>query len=141
MSDNENEERYVESVSGIDPDEYNCQFDENYTDEGSTIDSSSVRNTRNVRSRTTTRQSDPGYNSVSRQVLLPNGKTRNTRVVFYETSSTPGMFIRDAVSGARYAPYRTGSCDEDLFFSVCLATGENGRKESAMLFYDNPEQY
>ena len=36
--------------------------------------------------------------------------------------------------------FRAGSRDEDLFFSVILATGELGQNAPA-LFYDNPEQY
>ena len=36
--------------------------------------------------------------------------------------------------------FRVGTADEDLFFSVILATGEFGQN-APTLFYDNPEQY
>jgi len=142
MTDIDTEDRYIETVSGVDPDEYNNNnfFDDAYTDEGSTIETGSYA--RNVRRELKEiKQADPGYNSVRRRVVGPDEKVRTMRIVFYETSSTPGMFLRNAMTGHRQEPYRTGTYDEDLFYSVCLATGETGRRESSMLFYDNPEQY
>lgn len=67
-----------------------------------------------------------------------NGKTK--RIVLFETNTTPNSFIRHAITGARCEPYRVGSANEDLFFSVILATGELG-KNINVLYYDNPEQY
>lgn len=64
---------------------------------------------------------------------------KSTKVSFYETTNTPNQYIRNAVSGS-VMPYRVSSYDEDLFYSVLLATGETGQT-SALLFYDNPEQY
>lgn len=69
---------------------------------------------------------------------------KNVRVEFFPTSSTPNSIIKNAMTGAfqgngvRY--FRAGSNDEDLFFSVILATGELCQ-EAPTLFYDNPEQY
>jgi hypothetical protein len=51
------------------------------------------------------------------------------------------MYIRDAISGSIRTPYRTGTTDEDLFFSVRLATGEGRTSGGSNLFYDSPEQY
>ena len=124
--------RYAGNVSDVDPDEYNNQYLETDSEEYTEI--MSHRNTRkvNIESKNT----DSGYHSIYRVV---SGKP--AKIVFYQTSSTPNMYIRDAVTGVRVSPYRVGTADEDLFFSVILATGETGRREPAVLFYDNPEQY
>jgi hypothetical protein len=67
---------------------------------------------------------------------------KKVRVEFFPTNTN--SLIKNAVSGTyqgtsgRY--FRAGSRDEDLFFSVILATGELG-PEPIVLFYDNPEQY
>ena len=81
---------------------------------------------------------DKGYNRISRSF---KGKNQNVFVEYYETSSNPHVYIRDALSGAVRAPYRTGTKDEDLFFSVRLATGESRHPGGSNLFYDSPEQY
>lgn len=72
------------------------------------------------------------------------------RVEFFPTQMVPNAPIKNAITGtyqvtghvpgqiARF--FRVGSADEDLFFSVILATGETGQ-DPATLFYDNPEQY
>jgi hypothetical protein len=55
-------------------------------------------------------------------------------------SGDTGTKIRNAVTGAK-TPYLVGSLNEDLFFKVMDASGNNGRKDSLVLFYDSPEQY
>uniref|UniRef100_A0A6C0KPA1 Uncharacterized protein n=1 Tax=viral metagenome TaxID=1070528 RepID=A0A6C0KPA1_9ZZZZ len=55
-------------------------------------------------------------------------------------SGETGSKIRNAVTGAKTS-YIVGSSKEDLFFKVADATGNKGRKESLILFYDSPEQY
>jgi hypothetical protein len=69
---------------------------------------------------------------------------KKVRVEFFPTSSTPNMIIKNAISGAFQGSgtrfFRVGTKDEDLFFSVILATGELG-EDAPTLFYDNPEQY
>jgi hypothetical protein len=65
---------------------------------------------------------------------------KNVKIIFFETHTTPNSVIRHAMSGDRCDPYKVGTEDEDLFFSVILATGETGQNIS-VLFYDNPEQY
>jgi len=120
--------RYTELVSDIDPDEYNVieSDSEDY----------SYRNHTSKKVSLDTKIDDPGYNCIRR---VMNG--RPVKIAFYETSTTPNVYIRDAVSGVRCSPYRVGTVDEDLFFSVILATGETGRRNPSVLFYDNPEQY
>lgn len=71
-----------------------------------------------------------------------NGKI--SRVEFFPTSMIPNAIIKSAISGTYQGSgsrfFRVGTSDEDLFFSVTLATGELGQ-EAPVLFYDNPEQY
>jgi hypothetical protein len=70
----------------------------------------------------------------------------STRVTFFPTLMIPGAAIKNAISGTLQSSsqgahyFRVGTSDEDLFFSVILATGELGQ-EPMSLFYDNPEQY
>jgi hypothetical protein len=67
-------------------------------------------------------------------------KAENKKVnIDLYTSGNIGTRIRNAVSGIRYN-YKVGSRDEDLLFSVKIATGEILPDEGA-LYYDNPEQY
>jgi hypothetical protein len=79
---------------------------------------------------------DKGYHKIKRK----NHKNinRNITIELY-TSGDIGCRIRNAVTGQRYS-YKVGSSDEDLLFSVKMATGEFGNDAGA-LFYDNPEQY
>jgi hypothetical protein len=67
-----------------------------------------------------------------------NGKTYKFNV--YTTSTTPNRLIRSAVTGEAFGDYRVGTYDEDLFFSVSLATGETGR-DSNVLFFETPKEY
>jgi len=77
-----------------------------------------------------------------RRVNPETGK--NVRVEFFPTNTTPNTIIKNAITGTfqgidgRY--FRVGLADEDLFFSVILATGEMGQN-APLLFYDSPEQY
>jgi hypothetical protein len=89
-------------------------------------------------------KTDPN-SSNKKYVKRTNPETKkSTRVEFYPTSSTPNMIIKNAMTGTfqgldgRF--FKVGTADEDLFFSVILATGELGQNAST-LFYDNPEQY
>lgn len=67
-------------------------------------------------------------------------KNKRTKVTFFETSLTPNRFIKNAITGVIESPFRVGTADEDLFFSVILSTGECGQTPPC-LFYDSPEQY
>jgi len=78
---------------------------------------------------------DKSFHKITRH----NEKNKKVKIEFYESSTTPGFFIRNAVSGNRY-DYKVGSYDEDLLFKVAFATGEIGQ-DTAILFYTSPEQY
>lgn len=67
-------------------------------------------------------------------------KGKNVKVEFYETSLSPNRIIKNAVTGILQGNCRVGSSDEDLFFSVLLASGECGQTPPC-LFYESPEQY
>ena len=85
------------------------------------------------------KQMDRGYNKIWR-TIEKNGRLKRTKVEIY-TSSGYGNHIRDAETG-EYYPYIVGSADEDLFFSVILATGEcKSANGSSTLFYLSPEKY
>ena len=68
-----------------------------------------------------------------------NHEGKMVRIIAYKTVCMPNRLIRDAVTGNR-TKYRACSSDEDLFYSVLIASGETGQ-EPCILFYDNPEQY
>jgi hypothetical protein len=85
------------------------------------------------------KKADRGYNKMWRNVIK-NDKLKRTKIEIY-TSSGVGNHIRDAETG-EYYPYIVGSADEDLFFSVILATGEcRSKNGSNTLFYLSPEKY
>ena len=85
------------------------------------------------------KKADRGYNKIWRNVIK-NDKLKRTKIEIY-TSSGVGNHIRDAETG-EYYPYIVGSADEDLFFSVILATGEcRSKNGSNTLFYLSPEKY
>jgi hypothetical protein len=85
------------------------------------------------------KRSDRGYNKIWRNVVK-NNKVKRTKIEVYTTSGV-GNHIRDAETGDYY-PYLVGTADEDLFFSVILATGEcRSNNGSSTLFYLNPEKY
>jgi len=69
---------------------------------------------------------------------------KNVRVEFFPTNTGHNSGIKHAITGVYQSAggriFRTGTKDEDLFFSVILATGELGQN-APVLFYDNPEQY
>jgi len=58
----------------------------------------------------------------------------------YATPHRPGSTIRNAVNGRYETGYFVGSKDEDIFFSVILATGETGQTPPTF-YYDSPTQY
>jgi len=127
----ENPGRYAETVSDVDPDEFNNRFHETVSDDNSTAAESNSRKKKS----TNLKIEDSGFHTVNRYV-----NRKRVTIGFYETSSTPDMYIRDAITGNRL-PYKTGTSDEDLFFSVRFATGETNSRDGSNLFYDNPEQY
>lgn len=83
---------------------------------------------------------DKGYNVIYRKAFRKDGRIYNKKIEVY-TSSGKGNRIRDAETG-EYLNYIVGSCDEDLFLKVMLATGEcKSSNGSYTLFYTSPEHY
>jgi hypothetical protein len=83
---------------------------------------------------------DTGVNTLTRKVQMQSGKIKNKRIRVY-TCGGVGTRIRDAETGEYYSN-RVGSKDEDLFYTVSVATGEctsaNGYNT---LFYCSPQHY
>lgn len=52
-----------------------------------------------------------------------------------------GSSIRNAITGVYNYKHKVGSLDQDLYFSVVIATGETMSKEPIILYYESPEQY
>ena len=85
------------------------------------------------------KKSDKGYNALWR-MIPKNGKLKRTKVEVY-TSSGHGCHIRNAETG-EYYPHIVGTADEDLYFTVILATGEcKSANGSRTLFYLSPQHY
>jgi hypothetical protein len=136
MSDTDSNKSPIDDSSEYDPDveSYDGQFindrAEHHSDESSSY--------------YFTAQVDPNSKN-KKYVRRVNPETkRSVRVDFFPTSTTPSIIIKHAINGT-YQGYdrhffRVGTKDEDLFFSVILATGELGQNPPT-LFYDNPEQY
>jgi len=60
-------------------------------------------------------------------------KQKNIRIGYYDSGFTPNHCIRDAITGRR-THYRIGTTDEELFFKVKMATGENGGTPISLFF-------
>jgi len=88
---------------------------------------------------------DPASKNKRHVSRLNPATNKMSRVEFFPTSMVPNSHVKNAVSGAFQGSdgyyFRVGSKDEDLFFSVILATGELGQMGPPTLFYDSPEQY
>ena len=83
---------------------------------------------------------DVGYNKLWRMIPRSDGSLKRSKIEVY-TSSGIGANIRNAASGQYYS-HKVGSSDEDLFFTVIMATGEcRSKNGSSTLFYDSPQQY
>lgn len=81
------------------------------------------------------KKSDKGFHKIKRWV-----DHKKVEIDVYSTNNTPGLMIRDAVTGDKYMQYRVGSLNEHQFFKVRITTGEMG-KDCVTLFFDSPEQY
>jgi hypothetical protein len=85
------------------------------------------------------KKSDRGYNTIWRMVTK-NGKIKRTKIEIF-TSSGIGSHIRDAETG-HYYEHIVGTADEDLYFTVILATGEcKSNNKSSTLFYLSPQHF
>ena len=112
-----------------------------YEDESSIASSTRLAQRRLIEK---AKQSDPGYFTVKRSIQAKSknsgGKSKPKTIGYYHTPSSPGMTIRNAVSGLYETGRRTGSKEQDLFFKVAMCTGENG-PDTHFLFYDSPAQF
>lgn len=77
-------------------------------------------------------------------------KIKNMPVYFYETSSTPGSTIRDAITGQYYHGYTVGKYKyEDQFYKTAYCIGDackpgqkiGDNREPQFLYFMNPESY
>jgi hypothetical protein len=83
---------------------------------------------------------DKGYNTVYRQTVRADGRTKQTKITLY-TSGGIGTRIRDAETGHFYNRM-VGSKHEDGFFKVALATGEcRSKNGSNTMFFASPSHY
>jgi hypothetical protein len=111
-------------------------------DEISYNESSSISSSLPFKSNVIHNVHDKGYHQIQRR-KFPRGKFV---LEYYETFIHQENRIRNAVTGLRYRDdhpklkYLVGSRQEDLFFKVTIANGENGNNP-VNLFYDNPEQF
>jgi hypothetical protein len=90
------------------------------------------------------KQTDADYCKIRRLVhvrIKDQIVPKKVNIECYSTKNTPGVTIRDAVTGTRIADNRVGSIKEDLFFKVKLSTGEVKDNITPLLFFDSPEQY
>lgn len=89
-----------------------------------------------------TKTSDTKYDKYVKELKMKwtDGKFYDKVIIEVYGSGDTGTKIRNAVTGSK-TPYLVGSSNEDLFFKVVDATGNGGRKDSLILFYDSPEQY
>jgi hypothetical protein len=130
-------DQYIDdSISGSDAPEYH-EYNKYYDETSEKSIDNSFRQHK-YGAKLAAKFDDKGFNRIRRS---SKGKNQNVFIDYYETSSNPNVYIRDAISGAVNAPYRTGTIDEDMFFSVRLATGEGRTRGGSNLFYDSPEQY
>lgn len=87
-----------------------------------------------------TKRMDKGYSKILRRYINYEGLLKIKQIDLY-TSGGFGNFIRDAESGTYYKN-KVGTLDEDLFFKVCLSTGEiKSSNGSNKLFYLTPYHY
>ena len=89
------------------------------------------------------KRADRGYHKFVRPFgkVWTDGKFyKKFTIECFETGDT-GSQIRDAITGQRNT-YLRGAMQEDLFFSVTIASGENKRRhEPIRLYYSSPEEY
>jgi hypothetical protein len=81
------------------------------------------------------KKADKGFHKIKRTI-----DNKKVEIEVYSTNYTPGLMIRDAITGDKYCQFRVGSVNEYQFFKVRILTGELG-KDGVTLFFDSPEQY
>jgi len=81
------------------------------------------------------KKSDPGY----RCFTAYNENKERVKVEVYSTDTTPGLKIRDPITGSRLNQ-RVGSYDENLFFKVRMTTLKDN-SITTTVYYDSPEAF
>ena len=110
------------------------EYDDYFTNDNDDVYSESNQILKNIVKK------DRGYNKIWRYFPNKYGQIKRKSVVVY-TSGGVDSNIRDAESGQYYS-FKVGSGDENLFFSVILATGEcKSENNSSILFYTSPKKY
>ena len=67
---------------------------------------------------------------------------RAYKIGFYETSTTPGSLIRNAITDYVFNyDCCVGTYKEDLYFKVCNTTIENGKRTPIIMFFESPEEF
>jgi hypothetical protein len=78
---------------------------------------------------------DKGFKQIYR-----NTGGKKTPVDVYVTSCKPGLYIRDAITGAKYRELLVGSSDEDNFFKVKWTASRDLGTESVNMYFESPTQ-
>jgi hypothetical protein len=81
------------------------------------------------------KKSDPGY----RCFYTYNENNERVKVEVYSTDTTPGVKIRDAITGSR-CNQKVGSYDEDLFFKVRMPVFADN-SVATTVYYDSHEAF
>lgn len=126
---------YEESMTpGFEP--FNEYYDDDFTVSSSLTHNSAQK--KQKKQWDEIKEADKGFHKIPRTA---NRKT--TYIQCYSTSSTPGVAIRNAVTGVRQHGYMVGSKKEHLFFKVAYAGLRTKLtvNEPCILFFDTPEQY
>jgi hypothetical protein len=75
------------------------------------------------------------------QRWVPTAGKPKKVITFLFGSSSQGTTIRNAMTGQKYYGHKVGSRNEDLYFKALHCTGEFGRRDPVVLFYESPEQF
>lgn len=124
-------EDYLEHIQSPDTDSYTEYDSESYSDEDTTTSNFKYKIIQPIKK---------GYYKFKK---LLNNKVY--KIGFYETNTTPGSQIRNAITGCvctnKYEFYKVGSYLEDLFFKVCNTTIETGKRVPIIMFFNTPEEF
>jgi len=139
MSETDSYKSPFDDVSDYDPDQEN-----GYEYEGQYVNERGDRHSEESSGYYFAKKADPNSSNKKYVRRINPDTKKRTRIEFFPTNATPNTIIKNAITGTHQGLdghyVRVGTEDEDLFFSVILATGELGQT-SSILFYDTPEQY
>jgi len=111
-----------------------------YDVETLTSDSSTNSNSYRIRRSKVKAQEQYGIYVSTKEIFL-NGKKYKLSIPYHVSKCYPGSRIRNAITGV-YVNALVGTSDEDLFFKVRIATGENGKTPYGVdMYFDSPKEY